>query len=145
MGGREPIGAIRKYLAEIGRRGGLKSRRTLDWCAIPWADCCFIRSTSRSTRSEPFDLVAAKETWLAPLGAADAFIRSRSPDEIGCLYWWSERRAFVMPAPGEASSSNVTPHFGAPGGVLPRVYDVRTDLSTELRGEDYRSPSRIDC
>jgi hypothetical protein len=74
---------------------------------------------ARLDLAEPFDLVAAKETWLAALGAADLFIRSRPPDEIGCLYWSSARSGFVMPA-GEDGAPGVIRHFGAPGGVLPQ-------------------------
>jgi len=71
----------------------------------------------------PFDLIAAKQAWLAAVEAADAFIRSRPPDEIGCLYWSVDAAQFVMPAPGTAVSARLQPHFGRPGGVLPQVRD----------------------
>ncbi len=74
--------------------------------------------------AEPFDLVAAKTEWLAALDEADAFIRSRPPDEIGCLYWSSEAGEFVMPGADSRASAAVTPHFGRPGGVLPQVRDA---------------------
>ncbi|NOT09943.1 MAG: hypothetical protein HOP28_17260, partial [Gemmatimonadales bacterium] len=48
----------------------------------------------------PFDLVAAKEIWLAALEAADQFIRSRPADELGCLYYSASRNEFVLPGPG---------------------------------------------
>lgn len=76
----------------------------------------------RLALTEPFDLVAAKQTWLAALDGAEDFVRSRPPDEIGCLYWSRQRQAFVMPEAGD-TSADVTPHFGAPGGVVPRVVD----------------------
>lgn len=76
---------------------------------------------ARLDLTEPFDLIAAKSEWLAALDAADAFIRSRPPDEIGCLYWSSEVGRFVMPAADSQSPAAVTPHFGRPGGVLPQV------------------------
>lgn len=76
---------------------------------------------TRLNLAQPFDLVAAKQTWLAALDAAEAFIWSRPPDEIGCLYWSSRANAFVEPESGAAGSADVVPHFGAPGGVLPQV------------------------
>ncbi len=72
---------------------------------------------------EPFDLVAAKRTWLAALEEADAFIRTRPPDEIGCLYWSRSSKGFVMPPPDAPAPADVVPHFGTPGGVLPQVND----------------------
>src|SRR5579862_5225412 len=69
----------------------------------------------------PFDVVAAKDTWLGALAEADAFVRSRPPDEIGCLYYAVEEARFVMPGPG--ADPDVRPHFGLPGGVLPRIAD----------------------
>lgn len=89
---------------------------------------------ARLDLTEPMDLVAAKETWLAALGAAETFGRSGPPDEIGCLYWSRRRQAFVMPSPAERSSGGVTPHFGTPGGVLPRVSDAPTSLSAGFNG-----------
>lgn len=74
---------------------------------------------------EPLDLVAAKDSWRAALETADAFCRSRPPDEIGCLYWSPSRRSFVMPASGAPASDDVVPHYGTPGGVLPRVWEAQ--------------------
>ena len=74
---------------------------------------------ARLDLAEPFDLVAAKQAWLAALESAEAFVRSRPPDEMGCLYWSVDALAFVMPAAGALAS--VQPHFGVPGGVLPQV------------------------
>lgn len=82
----------------------------------------------------PLDLVVAKETWLGALGDADVFIRSRPPEEIGCLYWSASRQTFVMPAPGDASAVDVGPHFGTPGGVLPRVPDEGPAGNAGFRG-----------
>ena len=67
----------------------------------------------------PFDLVAAKEAWLAALHTADQFIRSRPGDELGCLYYSASRSEFLLPGPG-ALDPDVSPHFGTPGGVLPQ-------------------------
>ena len=73
---------------------------------------------------EQFDLVRAKETWLAALAEADAFVRERPPGEYGCLYYSTVQQEFVLPI-GDASSPDqeILPHFGTPGGVLPRVAD----------------------
>jgi hypothetical protein len=76
---------------------------------------------ARLDLAEPFDLVGAKQAWLAALAEAETFIRSRPPDEMGCLYWSAERQAFVAPVPGAPRLAGVSPHFGAPGGVLPQV------------------------
>lgn len=78
---------------------------------------------ARLNLAESFDLVAAKQIWIAALEAADTFIRSRPPDEIGCLYWDRTREAFVMPAPADGPPA-VVPHFGRPGGVLPRPAEI---------------------
>ena len=85
---------------------------------------------TRLDLAEPFDLVAAKQKWLAALEETDAFVRSRPPDEIGCLYFSMERETFVMPARDGTSADTATPHYGAPGGVLPQIpeRDVRSEL-----------------
>ncbi|MDE2291960.1 MAG: hypothetical protein KGL53_07745 [Elusimicrobia bacterium] len=69
--------------------------------------------------AEPVDPVALKERWLAALGQADAFVRARPSGEAGCLYYSPRRRRFVTPEPGDTEA---LPHFGRPGGVLPRLY-----------------------
>jgi hypothetical protein len=78
---------------------------------------------ARLAVAAPFDVVAAKQTWLAALADADTFVRSRPPDEAGCLYWWSAEQAFVMPLPGTSLDAGVAVHFGAPGGVVPQLPD----------------------
>jgi hypothetical protein len=73
----------------------------------------------------PFDLAAAKATWLAALDEADAFARSRPADEAGCLYRSDRRERFVLPrADLTLESQGVRMHFGRPGGVLPRAVDA---------------------
>ncbi|MDB4915443.1 MAG: hypothetical protein JWM95_3087 [Gemmatimonadetes bacterium] len=71
----------------------------------------------------PFELIAAKSTWLAALDDAEVFVRSRPPAEIGCLYWSSTKKAFGAPTPADLSRGDVRVHWGAPGGVLPRLAD----------------------
>jgi hypothetical protein len=59
-------------------------------------------------------LVQLKETWLAALEDAAAFIRQCDPEEMG---YSTAQNTFVQPHPGD----DVTPHYGRPGGVLPIV------------------------
>ena len=84
---------------------------------------------SRLDLRVPFDLVAAKGSWRAALDGAETFCRSRPPDEIGALYWSPADLRFVMPRPGETPPQDVVPHFGTPGGVLPRVSNGMTELT----------------
>ncbi len=78
--------------------------------------------------AEVFDLVAAKQLWLQALEDAEAFVRGRPPDEAGCLYYHQRERRFVVPAAGQAlETQGIVPHFGAPGGVVPRVADQRLE------------------
>jgi hypothetical protein len=83
---------------------------------------------SRLRLAQPFDLASAKETWLEALADAETFARERPPEESGCLYYSTTRRQFVVPG-GEMSLADqgVVPHFGAPGGVIPRVSDARIE------------------
>jgi len=69
---------------------------------------------------EPVDQRALKQEWLGLLDQADAFVCSRPPEEMGCLYFDRDENQFVEPLPG-ALPHSVVPHFGRPGGVLPVV------------------------
>jgi hypothetical protein len=78
---------------------------------------------------EPFDLVRAKGEWLAALAAAESFAESRPAGELGCLYYSQRTEEFGVPAPGVALTEvGIEPHFGAPGGVLPRVAGERIEI-----------------
>ena len=72
---------------------------------------------ARLDLAEPVDLVVLKEEWLEALDSVEPFVSSRPPDEIGCLYYSCSKRAFVDPR----GVADALPHFGRPGGVLPRV------------------------
>lgn len=74
---------------------------------------------ARLRLEHPIDLPAMKTRWLTALSDAETFVRSRPPGEMGCLYYSPSRARFVTPLPGAASDT--VPHFGRPGGVLPRV------------------------
>jgi hypothetical protein len=77
----------------------------------------------------PFDLVRAKREWLDALAAAESFIAARPAGELGCLYYSSATGQFVLPAPGvELAAAGIFPHFGVPGGVLPRVTGERIEM-----------------
>lgn len=65
----------------------------------------------------PVDLTELKSRWLKALDGAEAFIRARLSDEAGCLYYSNKEKKFIAPDPGRPA----TPHFGRPGGVLPRI------------------------
>jgi hypothetical protein len=58
-----------------------------------------------------------KREWLGALDSVEPFVASRPAEEIGCLYYSTSQTGFVDP--GDAADA--VPHFGRPGGVLPRV------------------------
>lgn len=75
-----------------------------------------------------FDLPGARGAWTKALAEADGFVRERPPEEYGCLYYSSVEQRFVVPRPGVGLSEQaMVPHFGAPGGVVPRMADSRIE------------------
>ena len=82
---------------------------------------------ARLQLAEPFDARVAKITWLGALDEAEAFAGAAPPDDAGCLYWSVSQRQFVLPTTAEIESKQVVPHFGLPGGVLPRVAEHASD------------------
>ncbi|MFQ5679187.1 MAG: nucleotidyl transferase AbiEii/AbiGii toxin family protein [Gemmatimonadota bacterium] len=83
---------------------------------------------ARLRLAEPFDLRAAKRTWLAALSEADAFVRDRPPEESGCLYYSVKQQRFVVPRSEVGlDAQGIEVHFGAPGGVLPHMADSRVE------------------
>ena len=78
--------------------------------------------------AEPFDVTDAKQAWLAALAETDTFVRQRPPEESGCLYHSVSHERFVMPRVDTSlSAQGIELHFGAPGGVLPRMADSRVE------------------
>lgn len=75
---------------------------------------------ARLDLAEPLDLHEVKRAWLAALDAVEPFVASRPAGEIGCLYHSASKRAFVDPR----DAADAVPHFGRPGGVLPRIAGV---------------------
>jgi len=69
--------------------------------------------------AQPIDLPALKTAWLEALDSIEPFVASRPSEEVGCLYHSASKSAFVDPR----EATDAVPHFGRPGGVLPRVVD----------------------
>lgn len=73
----------------------------------------------------PFDVIAAKTEWIAALEAADTFVRTRPPDEVGCLYYSVTQERFALPMPDTPlDEQGLIAHYGMPGGVVPRVAEA---------------------
>jgi hypothetical protein len=68
----------------------------------------------------PVDPTALKSVWLQMLDEATAFVAARPAEEMGCLYYDASTQRFVQPVAGGPPA---VPHFGRPGGVLPRLVD----------------------
>jgi hypothetical protein len=74
---------------------------------------------NRLDLAAPVNLASLKSEWLEMLAAAEGFIASRPPQETGCLYYSIGESRFVEPAKDQMDG--VLPHYGRPGGILPRV------------------------
>lgn len=73
----------------------------------------------------PFDLLASKNLWLTALFEAEAFVRARPAEELGCLYYLEAEERFEEPVhDSDLASQGLVTHFGRPGGVLPRPADT---------------------
>jgi hypothetical protein len=70
--------------------------------------------------AEPIDLKETKRAWLEALDSVGPFVDSRPPEETGCLYYSPAKQKFVDPR----KVTDAVPHFGRPGGVLPRITDT---------------------
>ncbi len=91
---------------------------------------------ARLQLAEPFDLVQARQAWLEALGEAEAFAHARPPDELGCLYYSTREERFVVPrSDGSLDDQGIVLHFGAPGGVVPRMADSRVESMEAGPGE----------
>lgn len=71
--------------------------------------------------SEPMDVMDIKSRWLAALDSAQGFISGRPAAEAGCLYFDPGTGAFIDPS--RHPETPVLPHYGRPGGVLPRLVE----------------------
>ncbi len=72
---------------------------------------------ARLDLAAPIDLQELKRGWLDALDSVEPFVAFRLADEIGCLYYSAASGAFVDPR----NAADAVPHFGRPGGVLPRI------------------------
>ena len=70
--------------------------------------------------TEPLDIRQLKTEWLSALQAAETFITSRPPGEVGCLYFASSLGRFIDPS--QVDKVALVPHYGRPGGVLPQIF-----------------------
>jgi hypothetical protein len=77
------------------------------------------------------DLQNMKTVWLLALHNASEFVKQRDPDQAGCLYYSVDEERFVAPDTVGSLPDGVSPHFGRPGGVLPRLFrgDALVDFS----------------
>ena len=66
------------------------------------------------------DLAEMKLTWLAALDDTDRAIQELRGEETGCLFFSPVNQTFVSPL---AKTPDSVPHFGRPGGVLPRIQE----------------------
>ena len=67
---------------------------------------------------EEVNLQELKQSWVSALESAEKFIALRPPDEVGCLYFDTDKGNFVQPS---SQAEQVVPHYGRPGGILPAV------------------------
>ena len=74
---------------------------------------------ARLDLAEPIDLHETKNAWLEALDSVEPFVAPRPPEEIGCLYYSASQHRFVDPR----EVTDAVPHFGRPGGVLPRIIE----------------------
>ena len=95
----------------------------IDWAHdSAWRFMPPIRDTLGGFVLHDVDLAVNKTLALAD---AEAFARSGPTDEVGCLYYSAELESFTVPdRERDLGSQGPVAHFGAPGGVLPRVADV---------------------
>jgi hypothetical protein len=83
--------------------------------------------------ARPFDLPTAKRQWLEALEGAEAFARERPPEESGCLYFSPDLDPFALPeAETGVEEQGLVLHFGAPGGVVPRISDSRIEDAADV-------------
>jgi hypothetical protein len=78
--------------------------------------------------TEPFDLAAAKQEWLGALRGTETFARARPPEESGSLYYSARYERFALPERDlDLEEQGLVLHFGEPGGVLPRIAELRIE------------------
>lgn len=80
---------------------------------------------SRLKLKKKVDLLTLKPTWRNIVESAENFIKSRPPNEVGCLYYSLTKKQFSAPSPGNSDQmkEKYALHFGRPGGVLPNIIE----------------------
>jgi hypothetical protein len=106
--GKDPGFSPRSLLELLKRRGRLQA-----------ADL------ARLHLAVPVDPTTVKTSWIDALQRAEEFVGRRPPAEAGCLYYAPSQQRFVCPEINDADE--IVPHFGRPGGVLPRSLDDRVE------------------
>ena len=66
---------------------------------------------------------------MLALDPVEPFVESCPPEDIGCLYYSASKHGFVDPR----QVTDAVPHFGRPGGVLPRVAAIGAGLPSSVR------------
>ena len=108
-----PLGAL--VWASVGKDPGLNPAMLLDLLARKGR--IEQHAIDRLDLAYPFAMKEAGKRYRAALQAARAWIATRDPDEVGCLYQRPDRPLFFAPNPGD----DYRIHHGAPGGVLPTL------------------------
>lgn len=109
------------YIRAVVRRDDAATK--VEWARdSAWRFMPTVRDERVGFVLHPVDLAVNKTLTLAgrdePRDVLDV-LASRPPHELGCLYYSAARRAFVDPD----VAPDAVPHFGRPGGVLPRIAD----------------------
>jgi hypothetical protein len=102
------------FQAELGRL--LATNRTEDSYLAGGAAILAVPNSRRYSRDLDYFHDSAER--VATAFAAD----HRLLEEAGRLYWSMSAQRFV--APDRSENADIVPHFGRPGGVLPRLLDA---------------------
>ena len=116
-----PLGAM--VWAAVGKDPGFTPASLLE--QLKRRGRCRPEEIERLALATPFDPAEAKTTWQEALRDADAFVRERPHEEVGCLYYSPCNGRFAVPSTGRSlEEQGLVTHFGRSGGVLPRVADL---------------------
>jgi hypothetical protein len=73
---------------------------------------------ARLNLKKKVDIHKLKEDWLQMLTQAQGFLQRAPTEDLGCLYFDTKKKDFVEPT--DFMSKQIRPHFGRPGGVIPK-------------------------
>lgn len=118
-----PLGAL--VWAATGKDPGLNPRMLLE--LLERKPPLSVEELGRLELRHPLDAGTIRRDWKGALALARDWIRSRPPDESGCLYTDPESGLIFAPEPGDPAELV----RGKPGGVLPRIQGIPVeDYST---------------